>query len=96
MAVLSRTSALHLAVQNKVAGKPCVGFPGDSVVNIKPSFYRRAGTVVRAGIAAAGFAARAMADDTDAYCRAAYLRLAVRYGVLAAQREIEEGRTTRG
>ena len=45
---------------------------------------------------AAGFAARAMADDTDAYCRAAYLRLAVRYAVLAAQREIEEGRTTRG
>ena len=44
---------------------------------------------------AAEFAARATADDTDAWCRAAYHRLAIRYAWMAAEREIEEGSAVR-
>ena len=45
---------------------------------------------------AAEFVARARATDTDAWCRAAYHRLAIRYAFMAAEREIEEeGRATR-
>jgi hypothetical protein len=44
---------------------------------------------------AAEFAAKARATETDAWCRAAYHRLALRYAWMAAEREIEEGQTIR-
>jgi len=44
---------------------------------------------------AAEFVAKATAADTDAWCRAAYHRLAIRYAWMAAEREIEEGAAVR-
>ncbi len=44
---------------------------------------------------AAEFAAKARAADTQDFLRDSYHRLAIRYAVLVARREIEEGRATR-
>jgi hypothetical protein len=38
------------------------------------------------------FAAKARAADTHGFARDAYHRLAIRYAILSAEREIEEGR----